>query len=187
MTQFMVVRHGETLWNRERRIQGQLDSPLTQEGERQAGATARRLRDCGGQRLVASDLGRTLQTALPISAAANLLLETDSRLRERCFGVFEGSTPNEIEARDAVAFARWQSRDPNYAMQAGESLSALCDRVRVCFESMARQNGGKVIVVTHGGVLDAVYRLASGVSLDAPRSWPLLNSSINEIEIVDGL
>ena len=183
MTHFLIVRHGETLWNREHRIQGQRDSALSSVGEHQAHATAERLRGRRSARLVSSDLGRTLQTARPIAASTGLALETDSRLRERSFGVFEGLTRDQIEALDAQAFARWQTRDPAYAMQGGESLIGLCARVRDSLESIASETTGSVIIVTHGGVLDAIYRLAANLALDAPRSWQLLNSSINEIEI----
>jgi probable phosphoglycerate mutase len=186
LTRFAIIRHGETIWNREQRIQGQRNSVLSPAGELQAHATARRLRDVPFTRLVSSDLGRTLQTAAPIVSATGLALETDRRLRERCFGVFEGMTRAEIEVRHAEAYAHWQGRDPHYAMQDGESLNGLCVRVRECLESIAAQTPGRVIVVTHGGVLDAVYRIAANLALDAPRTWRLLNSSINEIEITAG-
>lgn len=186
MTHFVIVRHGETLWNRDQRIQGQRNSALSPVGEMQAHATARRLRDAACDRLVSSDLGRTVQTAQPIAAETGLPLETDRRVRERCFGVFEGMTRDEIQSQHALAFARWQTRDPDYAMQGGESLNRLCNRVRECLESIATETPGKVIVVTHGGVLDAVYRIAANLALDAPRTWQLLNSSINEIEIDAG-
>lgn len=186
MTRFVIIRHGETLWNRDQRIQGQRNSALSPLGERQAHATALRLRNTAFARLVSSDLGRTLQTARPIVAETGLSLETDRRLRERCFGVFEGMTREEIESQHALDFARWQARDPDFAMKGGESLKGLCDRVRECLESIAAETSGTVIVVTHGGVLDAAYRIAADLDLDAPRTWQLLNSSINEIEIDAG-
>ena len=187
MTRFLIVRHGETLWNREHRIQGQRNSVLSVSGERQAHATAQRLRGEACVRLVASDLGRTIQTAEPCATATGLTLETDARLRERNFGEFEGLTPDEIRARHAGAYARWQAREPGYAMPGGESLVALRERAHACLESIAVATSGKVIIVTHGGVLDAFYRIAANLALDAPRTWPLLNSSINQVEIDDGV
>ena len=187
MTRFLIVRHGETLWNREHRIQGQRNSVLSATGLRQAQATAQRLREEGGVRLVASDLGRTVQTAQPVAAALGLELELDARLRERCFGEFEGLTPDEVCERMPDAYVRWQSRKPSYAMPGGESLLALRDRARACLESIAAVTSGTVMIVTHGGTLDAMYRLAASLALDAPRTWPLLNSSINTIEIEAGL
>ena len=110
MTRFLIVRHGETLWNREHRIQGQRNSVLSDTGARQALAAAQRLRSEAAMRLVSSDLGRTLQTAQPIADATGLALETDERLRERCFGEFEGFTPDQVRAQTPEAWARWQSR-----------------------------------------------------------------------------
>ena len=190
MTEFLIVRHGETLWNREHRIQGQRNSALSPVGERQASLSAQRLKTACCVRLVSSDLGRTLQTAQPIAAAAGLAIETDVRLRERAFGSFEGSTADEIRARDPAAHARWQAREADYAMPGGESLGDLRSRAGACLESLARDAGcrtGKVIIVTHGGVLDVLYRIATGLALDAPRTWPLLNSSINRIAIEGGV
>lgn len=189
MTEFLIVRHGETVWNREHRIQGQRNSALSPDGERQALATGQRLKAAGCVRLVSSDLARTLQTAQPIATATGLAIETDARLRERAFGVFEGSTTDEIRTRDPAAYARWQAREPAYAMPGGESLIALQTRAQACLDSIAAHalaRDGKIIIVTHGGVLDVLYRFASQLALDAPRTWPLLNSSINRIAIAEG-
>lgn len=187
MTRFLIVRHGETLWNREHRIQGQRNSVLSGTGERQALAAAQRLRSEAAVGLVSSDLGRTLQTAQPIVDATGLALETDERLRERCFGEFEGFTPDEVRDRTPDAWARWQSREPSWAMPRGESLLTLRARALACLEAIASATQGTVIIVTHGGTLDVMYRIAAGLALDAPRTWPLLNASINTIEIDAGV
>ena len=183
MTQFFIVRHGETLWNRERRIQGQGNSELSAVGLRQAIAAARHLATAGCTRLVSSDLGRTVQTAQPIAAATGLRIDTDAGLRERAFGIFEGLTPDQIRERYPDDHASWQLRKPDYGIPGGESLVQLRDRVRGAFEALARTAAGRVIVVTHGGVLDALYRIAANVALDAPRTWQLLNASVNQIEV----
>ena len=190
MTQFLIVRHGETLWNREHRIQGQGNSELSPVGLRQAIAAAQRLAPAGCVRLVSSDLGRTVQTAEPIAKATGLRLETDSGLRERAFGVFEGSTADQIREHHPEEHARWQARVPDFVIPGGESLLQQQTRVRTCLDGLAAEaaagsNGNvrKLIIVTHGGVLDALYRIAAGAALDAPRTWQLLNASINQITI----
>ena len=183
MTQFFIVRHGETLWNRERRIQGQGNSELSAVGLRQAIAAARHLATAGCARLVSSDLGRAVQTAQPIAAATGLRIDTDAGLRERAFGIFEGLTPDQVRDRYPDDHASWQQRKPDYGIPGGESLVQLRDRVRCAFEALARTAAGRVIVVTHGGVLDALYRIAANVALDAPRTWQLLNASVNQIEV----
>ena len=178
-----IIRHGETEWNRQRRIQGQGDSALTAVGLRQAEAVARRIRQVAPSRLVSSDLGRTIQTAQPIAEVTTLTLETDSGLRERSFGIFEGLTPAEIEGRYPAEHALWQARDPSFAIPGGESLLVLRQRVAATLERIAGQSTGDVVIVTHGGVLDAIYRIALGLSMHAPRTWQLLNASVNQVEI----
>jgi len=186
MTHFLIIRHGETLWNREHRIQGQQNSDLSPTGVAQAEAAARRLAVEGAARLIASDLGRTLATARPIAAATGLALGTDARLRERLFGVFEGLSLDEIRQRYPAEYAHWQARDPEYAMPGGESLVQLRARLTACLEEIAAGGHAKVILVTHGGALDALYRVATGTPYSTVRTWELHNAGINDIVVEDG-
>jgi len=186
MTHFLIIRHGETLWNREHRIQGQRDSALSPTGLAQADAVGRRLREESIDLLVASDLGRTLQTAAPIAAATGLAIIQDARLRERGFGVFEGLTPEEIHQRYPDEYERWQSRDPEFAMQGGESLMQLRARLSACVEEIAARGHAKVALVTHGGALDALYRTATGTPYATVRNWALANASINDMVVENG-
>lgn len=186
MTHFLIIRHGETLWNREHRIQGQLNSVLSPTGLAQADAVGGRLREEGIELLVASDLGRTLQTAAPIAAATGLAVVQDARLRERSFGIFEGLTPEEIHERYPDEYERWQSRDPGFAMQGGESLMQLRARLSACVEEIATRGYAKVALVTHGGALDALYRTATGTPYSTTRNWALANASINDIVVENG-
>jgi len=186
MTHFVIIRHGETLWNREHRIQGQLDSGLSPTGIAQAVACGRALQGMGVQRLVVSDLGRTVQTATPIAQATGLKMELDARLRERHFGIFQALTPEEIQQKYPADYARWQSREPEFAMQGGESLVVFRARLAACLEEIAAQGAAKVAIITHGGALDALYRIATGTPYSTPRDWPLSNASINEIIIENG-
>ena len=186
MTHFLIVRHGETLWNREHRIQGHRNSELSTTGLTQAEAVARRLAREGASHLVSSDLGRTVQTATPLAQVTGLTIHTDARLRERHYGVFEGLEPAEIRARYPADYARWQAREPDYAMPGGESLMQLRARISLCMEEIADQGHAKVIVVTHGGVLDALYRIATATPVDTVRNWELANASVNDIVIENG-
>ena len=169
MTRFLLIRHGETLWNREQRIQGQKNSELSPAGVEQAHAAAACLGAESADLLVSSDLDRTMQTAAPISVATGFALE--------------GCTLAEIAERFPDHHARWRSRDPAYAMPGGESLLQMRVRVKATLESIATRGHRKVLVVTHGGVLDAIYRLATGTPDEAKRDWPLLNASFNHVEI----
>lgn len=180
MTRMILVRHGETVWNRERRMQGHSDSPLSAVGVRQARQLARRLaaeRCCA---LYSSDSGRAYRTARAIAEATGHDIRIDVRLRERHFGAFEGLTAEEIERAYPAEYARFRSRDPDFVVPGGESARAFRDRCLACLaEIAARHRDGSVIVVTHGLVLDMVYRAAEGLALQEPRPVPLLNASLN--------
>jgi probable phosphoglycerate mutase len=180
MTRFIVVRHGETQWNVEARMQGHGDSPLTAAGIAQAEAIAQRL---AGERidvLVSSDLGRAAETARRIAACCGHRVVTDARLRERRFGAGEGLTYEEIRNQYLVAFSSARETDPDFAIPGGESRRAFHERVTGAFEALAREHAGRrVAVVTHGGVLATLYRFIHGLAAATPLTVPVTNASFN--------
>src|SRR5262245_9299525 len=113
-TKLIVVRHGETTWNREKRMQGTTDTPLSDVGRAQARALGRRLAGHDFAALYASDLARARDTASVIAERTGRKLVMDSRLRERRFGIFEGLTAGEIHERFPEEYDRFVSRDPDY-------------------------------------------------------------------------
>ncbi|KWK96461.1 phosphoglycerate mutase [Burkholderia ubonensis] len=191
-TQILFIRHGETAWNRIKRIQGHIDIPLADSGlaqaQRLAVRLARETRD--GARVDAiysSDLMRAQQTAQPAADALGLPLVLRAGLRERAYGIFQGHDSTEIEARFPDAYAAWQTRDPGFEPEGGESQRAFYHRVLHALEPIvAAHSGGRIACVAHGGVLDCVYRFANGLDLAAPRNYQLLNTSINVVDYVDG-
>ncbi|KWI98324.1 phosphoglycerate mutase [Burkholderia ubonensis] len=191
-TQILFIRHGETAWNRIKRIQGHIDIPLADSGlaqaQRLAVRLARETRD--GARVDAiysSDLMRAQQTAQPAADALGLPLVLRAGLRERAYGIFQGHDSTEIEARFPDAYAAWQTRDPGFEPEGGESQRAFYHRVLHALEPIvAAHPGGRIACVAHGGVLDYVYRFANGLDLAAPRNYQLLNTSINVVDYVDG-
>ncbi|WGS42634.1 histidine phosphatase family protein [Burkholderia sp. JSH-S8] len=191
-TQILFIRHGETAWNRIKRIQGHIDIPLADTGlaqaQRLAVRLAREARD--GTRLDAiysSDLMRAQQTAQPAADALGLPLVLREGLRERAYGVFQGHDSTEIEARFPDAYAAWQTRDPGFEPEGGESQRAFYHRVLHALEPIvAAHPGGRIACVAHGGVLDCVYRFANGLELAAPRNYQLLNTSINVVDYAGG-
>ncbi|WP_179404854.1 histidine phosphatase family protein [Burkholderia guangdongensis] len=191
-TQILFIRHGETAWNRIKRIQGHIDIPLAETGLAQAQRLAERLaRDArDGARIDAiysSDLQRAQQTAQPSATALGLPLVLNAGLRERSYGVFQGHDSTEIEARFPDAYAAWQTRDPGFEPDGGESQRAFYHRVLHAIEPIvAAHPGGRIACVAHGGVLDCVYRFANGLALAEPRHYQLLNTSINVVDYVDG-
>ena len=187
-TWLVVVRHGETQWNRERRIQGyHADSALTATGEAQAAALAGRLAREGIDALFASDLGRTRSTAHPIGLATGIAPVHDAGLRERSYGIFEGRTFAEIEKHYPAEYARIMARDPHYAAPGGESALQFRDRVLGTLERIAVHCSGKrAAVVTHQGVLGMLYRHALELPLDSPKRPPMQNASCNHFRYCSG-
>jgi 2,3-bisphosphoglycerate-dependent phosphoglycerate mutase len=180
MTQILLVRHGETLWNQQGRMQGQHDSPLTATGLHQARQLARRLAQTPFAALYSSDLGRAHQTARCIADETGHDIIAEQALRERNFGIFEGLTNAEIKLRYPEDYELFAKRDPHYVMAGGESAAQFMARVVATLDRIAAtHNGDTIVVVTHGLVLDALYRTACNMALEVPRGFPLLNCSLN--------
>jgi 2,3-bisphosphoglycerate-dependent phosphoglycerate mutase len=187
VTEFIVVRHGETAWNAEARIQGHLDSPLNEEGLAQALLVGDRLAREPFSQLYSSDLGRALQTAQPIADRTGRRVVPDVQLRERHLGIFQGLTGSECERSSPEHYARFKSRDPGHVIPGGESIQQVYQRVSGIFTDLARRHPGeRAVVVTHGGILDALYRFAQGVPLGKPRDFPIFNASVNVVRCEDG-
>jgi probable phosphoglycerate mutase len=182
-TRLIAVRHGETAWNVEARLQGQLDIPLNERGHEQALRTAHWLADDGPDVVVSSDLARAQATAKAIATFNRIPLELDAGLRERSFGGFQGMTHTEVAERWPELSARWKSRDPEFRPGVdGESLTAFYARCIEATVRIAERHAGKtVVLVAHGGVMDCLYRAAARVPLDAPRIWQLDNAAINRL------
>ena len=179
-TTLIVIRHGETEWNRERRMQGTTDTRLSDLGRAQAQALGRRLTDHAFTALYSSDLSRARDTAQAISQHTGRQLVVDPRLQERRFGIFEGLLAAEIKARYPEEHARFASRDPDYVVPGGESASAFTARCLGCLAEIAKRHPGEeVVVVSHGLVLDSLYRAAHALAHGEPRPVPLINASMN--------
>jgi probable phosphoglycerate mutase len=181
-TRILAIRHGQTAWNADNRIQGHTDIALDALGEWQAERLAQALGEEELEVLYSSDLMRARQTAAPLAARKGLALHLDSGLRERGFGEFEGLSFAQIEQHWPEQAAAWRRRDPDFGARGGEVLRDFRDRVVAAVERLARAHRGQSIaLVTHGGVLDLLYREATRVALDAPRSWQLANAGINRL------
>jgi probable phosphoglycerate mutase len=182
VTTVLAVRHGETAWNRETRIQGQLDIPLNSLGQAQARRLAQAL---DGQRIdaiYASDLVRAGETAGIVAERLGLEVCSDQGLRERAFGIFEGLTWAEVEERWPAESERWRRRDPEFGAEGGESLQGFYARAVAAAERLVLGHPGQtVLLVAHGGVLDCLYRAAARQPLQAPRTWLLGNATINRL------
>lgn len=183
----LCIRHGETDWNAARRVQGHTDIGLNARGLEQAAALARALSGQTLHAVCSSDLQRACQTAYALAAERGLPLRTETSLRERAFGSFEGSSFAELELLHAQDCERWRKRDPQWgAPGGGETLGAFHERVHAAVLDIARRHRGQAVaVVTHGGVLDCLYRIATGQDVHAPRTWELRNAAINRLLVSD--
>jgi 2,3-bisphosphoglycerate-dependent phosphoglycerate mutase len=182
VTRILAVRHGETAWNRDTRIQGHTDIALNEQGRWQAERLAQALRDEPIHAVYASDLSRAFDTAQAVARVHGQPVQVHKGLRERCFGAFEGRTWAELEADWPAESLAWRKRVPDFAPSGGESLLQLQARVvQAVTELAARHPGEQVLMVAHGGVLDILYRAATRLELQAPRSWTLTNTAINRL------
>ncbi|RZI41875.1 histidine phosphatase family protein [Herbaspirillum sp. HC18] len=184
MTEILLIRHGETAWNAIKRLQGHLDIPLNEEGERQAAALGRALREEPLDAIFSSDLQRARQTAQAIAAHRGMTVHTDRGLRERCYGAFEGMLYAEIKGRYPEAYAAWQARQIDARFPPGvfvaETLREFSQRVvgaitRIVTEGKYR----RVAMVSHGGVLECAYRASQGLGFEHARDFDIFNASVN--------
>lgn len=179
-TQVFVVRHGETTWNKEKRLQGHLDSELTAKGIAQAKALGENLKEHDFDAIYASDLTRTRLTAENVASEKHCPITLDPQLRERNLGIFQGYTRQELAEKFPEHAVPYLNNEPDYQIPQGETLRQFCQRTMDCFNKLVMQHKqGKILVVTHGGVLTCLFKKVVGVPLNTPRHFVLLNTSLN--------
>lgn len=185
MTELILIRHGETDWNRRQCFQGQIDVPLNEFGLEQAQRLGQRLAGEPIDALIVSDLLRARQTAAPLAERHGLEPRLMPALREQAFGILEGLSFDEIRQRHPEEFARWVRHDPDYALPGGaESRHAFHRRVIDALQALGQQHAGqRLAVVTHGGVLDMVWRSAKGLTLHGARECAIPNTGINRVRL----
>jgi probable phosphoglycerate mutase len=181
LTRICLARHGETNWNLERRVQGQLNIPLNVKGFAQAEALARELAPERFDRIYSSDLQRALRTAEPVATRLGLPIVTSDRLREKHDGEWQGMITHEVERLFPREYATHRQRQPDFTIPGGaESLARFAARVRAELEAIAERHPGEtLLIVAHAGVLDIAYRLATGLGLSEKREPPVLNAAPN--------
>ncbi|MET3497410.1 histidine phosphatase family protein [Variovorax boronicumulans] len=185
-TDIILIRHGETAWNRELRFQGHADVPLNDIGHEQARRLGLRLVGETAQQLISSDLMRAQQTAAPAALQLSLPVVTSASLREQFFGIAEGMRSDEIQTLHPRAWEEWLEFREDHSMPEGETAREFHTRILAALGTIAATHKGQhLIVVTHGGVLDMVWRTARGLSLSGPRRSDIPNAGFNRIRIAD--
>ena len=188
-TEMILIRHGETIWNAEGRIQGQGDSPLTERGIAQARAVARRLQEEEFTTLYGSHLGRVIETARHVADVTGHAITIDERLQERHYGLFEGLTYAEAQTQHPDIFATYQQLryTADYAHPGAESLRQLTERGQVVFQALAERHAGeRLVIVSHGALIGAMLRHFLGVPIDGKHGFRLANGSLSEVVFADG-
>lgn len=178
------MRHGQSTWNREHRIQGQLDPPLSEEGRRQAERVGRRL---AGRRLVgfySSDLKRAFETAHAIGAETGLEAEPTPGLREIHLGEWEGLRTEEVAQRFPDAWQKWSYEGGDWdIVPGGEGAGPFGVRVAAVLDAiLERHPHGDVVVVTHGGVIQMTLNRVVGRASRGLFPFKIQNASITVIE-----
>jgi 2,3-bisphosphoglycerate-dependent phosphoglycerate mutase len=187
-TQICLVRHGETDWNAQHRLQGHEDIPLNARGLAQADALADELRSCSFAAIYHSDLQRATSTARAVAAERGIPMIAEPSLRERHFGDIQGLTRNEAEQRFPGVYPRIRAREPfEQPPGNGESLNAFAQRIGRIFSSIAANHlGQQILIVSHGGCMDIMYRIVTGKPLTEVRDFPLGNATLNWVQWQNG-
>jgi probable phosphoglycerate mutase len=187
MTELVLIRHGETDMNRELRFQGHVNAPLNAIGLEQARRLAARMAGEQADAVYVSDLLRARQTAEPIAGELSLQPVPESGLREQSFGRVDGMRVDDIQRDHPEAWAGWLRFEEDFAMPDGESTRAFHARVMEAVQRVVASHANqRVVVVTHGGVLDMIYRTARSLGLNGPRQSDIPNAGFNRIRVRDG-
>lgn len=191
MTELLLIRHGETDWNVEKRLQGHWDVALNDGGRRQAAALGKALLAEPLDAVIASDLQRAIATAEAIAKPRGMPVRIEPALRERCYGAFEGLCYRDISERYPEAYATWQSRDVDARYPEGvrpaETLREFSRRSIDAVLRLAEEYRHKrIAIVTHGGVLDCIYRAATDMHLSQARNFEIRNAGISRLRWADG-
>ena len=179
-TRICIIRHGETDWNVAKRIQGHTDVPLNEVGRAQALAMAFNAAHQRFAAIYSSDLVRATETAQALAQREDQAVKLLPQLRERHYGLFQGITADEGAALYPAAYAHYVARDLDYDFETGESLRQFAERVADGIDWLVRHHSGQTIAaVSHSGVLDVLYRRATGRPLSTPRDFVIPNCALN--------
>ena len=182
----ILVRHGETDWNKAQRFQGQANMALNKTGRRQAAALAAALRQAEVNAILASDLQRAQETAHPIAAVFGLPVQLEPRVREMAFGAWEGLSYSQIQQQFPDGLAAWQEDALHVSPPGGETLMQVTERVQAALSDLADTYRDRtVVLVTHGGPLRLLLCLALGLAPQAHWRFALDLASLSELQLYD--
>lgn len=181
----ILVRHGETDWNTERRLQGHAAIPLSDRGRRQAASLARRLAGQSIDACYTSDIRRALDTATIIGETLGVKAKPDPRLREMAFGLLEGLTFDEAQTRYPEMMAAW-TKDRNIPLPGGEAFNQFSARISAFLDKLKQtQQETTLLLITHAGPIREIIRLALGLPAEGHWYFQVDNASLSELSLAD--
>lgn len=170
MLTLYIIRHGETEWNKAKRMQGRLDSDLTEKGRRDAKLLGERIKDIEFKRMISSPSKRTLHTAQLVRGTRQIPVETDERLMEIDLGDWQGRVESEIRDLYQAAFDAYWNRPESYESAGGESFYDVANRVASFLEDLEKTSSeGSVLIITHAVAVKALYMLCRNAAVE--RIW----------------
>lgn len=180
-----LIRHGETEYNLQGRIQGQIDTPLTALGRKQAKSAARRVKHVQFDALYSSDLGRAIETANEVSKTIGLEINRSTLLRERNFGVLQGLTREEAASKFPEAANEWRKADPAARIPEGESTLDVIARCNEFIQFLAANHpeNSTICAVCHGGSLRGLVLAMTKIPPELGRVFLFANASLSILEI----
>ena len=178
-TELILIRHGETEWNSQQRMQGHSNSDLSEEGRAQIESLGQWMKNVSFDHIYSSDSLRARQTAEAITKYSGHTLKIDQRLREKNLGVFEGLTTEEAKERHPEIFRLFKTAGSNYVIDEGESTQQLLDRALEFIEEIRLlQPDQRVVLVTHGGVVRVLIKHTLGLSVGSPTRFLIKNTGL---------
>ena len=178
-TEIILIRHGETEWNSQKRMQGHSNSDLSSVGQAQIQALGQWMKNVPFNLIYSSDSLRAKQTAEAITQFSGHELQFDQRLREKNLGVFEGLTSEEARDRHPKVFRLFKTAGSKYVINEGESTQQLLDRaLEIVNEIRIKHPDERVLLVTHGGFIRVVMKHSLGLSLETPTRFLIRNTGV---------
>ena len=178
-TEIILIRHGETEWNSQQRMQGHSNSDLSSVGQAQIQALGQWMKNVHFDQIYSSDSLRAKQTAEAITQFSGHELKIDLRLREKNLGVFEGLTSEEAKERHPEVFRLFKTAGSKYVIDEGESTQQLQDRaLEIVEEIRIKHPEERVLLVTHGGFIRVVMKHSLGLSLETPTRFLIRNTGV---------
>ena len=186
MLRIYFMRHGETVWNTERRYQGMTDIELSAEGLRQADIAAERFKGIDIDKIFCSPLKRAAATAKPIADEKGLDVIYEDPFREICFGEWEGKTVPELTEKYGADYINFIREPHKYGFPGEGSIDRVMDRIKPAIDRMIAEEDGNVLIVSHGGIIRLMIMYIMGLDNSWFTKMWINNTGISIIEVKDG-